>query len=256
MTLPNFKVVFLNKFPKYATTFINSIKATHDKLPEMIAIYDSHDGECLENCTKIKVDNIKIPFLYSKYCNIGLQSAKDSDVILCNDDMECLDKDFFYRLQEIIYKYPKCGILSPLIEGGIGNDYQRYPAVSSIWNTAPVKIKKFNLSTSCLEQNELFIKINICFICIYIKREVINQIGFFDESFIGYGFDDDDYAVRAKEAGWEIGTTRQLHVKHGDGTLGMLDYGKNYSCTLAKAPLKESNKEIFLRKHKQYRPYF
>lgn len=220
----------------------------------MIAIYDSHDGEHLENCTKIKVDNTEIPFSYSKYCNIGIKATGDSDIILCNDDIECIDKDFFYRLQEIAYKYPICGVLSPLVDGGI-DDYQKYPAVNSIWDTAPVKIKKFNLTRTRSQQNELFTKIFIAFVCVYIKRETINQVGLFDESFTGYGYDDFDYAFRIKLSRWEVGITRQLHIKHGEGG-NIPIYGKNWSCSFSKSSPRPSNRELFLTKWKQYQYLF
>ena len=42
------------------------------------------------------------------------------------------------------------------------------------------------------------------FICVYIKREVIDKIGILDERFVGGNYEDTDFCVRALDAGYDI----------------------------------------------------
>ena len=48
----------------------------------------------------------------------------------------------------------------------------------------------------------------LVFVCLYIKREVINKVGYMDgETFSGYGYDDVDYGRRTKNAGFKLAIT-------------------------------------------------
>lgn len=50
--------------------------------------------------------------------------------------------------------------------------------------------------------------------CIYIKREVLDQIGYFDEGY-GSGYREEvDLAFRAREAGWKVVSTPKAEVVH------------------------------------------
>ena len=92
----------------------------------------------------------------------------------------------------------------------------------------------------------------ICFPCVYVNREMIDEIGGLDESFTEYGFDDDDYCFRAREAGWKTMITSSLRIKHGSGG-AQLVRGSNWSCSFARLPELKSNIEVFLNKYPHFR---
>jgi GT2 family glycosyltransferase len=77
---------------------------------------------------------------------------------------------------------------------------------------------------------------------------MIQNIGLLDERFTGYGFDDDNYCLRARSAGYHTGITRQLRIKHGSGGV-QLDRGKNWSCSFARIKDPQSNLEVFRSIH-------
>jgi GT2 family glycosyltransferase len=57
------------------------------------------------------------------------------------------------------------------------------------------------------------------FPCVYIKRSVIDRIGYLDEQFDGFGSDDLDYCLRSIAAGFMLAVTNAVYVKHlGDDT--------------------------------------
>jgi len=228
-----FCIVILNHFPEYARNLIASIKRTHTVLPEILVICDRHQ-EALDDCKQRFAPG---PFVFSKNTNMGFDSMPGKDIILLNDDMECVEKEFFPNLVAISYKYKDCGILSPLIDGGVGNELQQYP---------PVKIWK------ALSSPEIIIDRTVCFPCVYIKREMIDEIGGLDGTFVHYGFDDDDYCIRARAVGWRTMITKSLHIKHGSGGSQLLR-GSNWSCSFAKVEDPESNIDIFLKKYPQLR---
>jgi GT2 family glycosyltransferase len=50
--------------------------------------------------------------------------------------------------------------------------------------------------------------------CLLIRREVIDQIGLFDERFGIGNYEDDDYCRRAREAGWKLTVARDAFIHH------------------------------------------
>lgn len=53
----------------------------------------------------------------------------------------------------------------------------------------------------------------ISFACVLIRRDVVSQIGPMDEGFFMY-FEDADYCLRARKAGWQIAYAPSAHVVH------------------------------------------
>lgn len=228
-------IVILNRFPELAHSCITSIVRCHKHLPSILVVCDRHQV-ALDDCMQRYLPG---PFVFAKNVNVGFDSFPDSDIVLLNDDTTCVQEDFFPRLQEIAYKNPLCGILSPLIDGGVGNELQQYPEVN-VW-------KQIKTSEIILPDR------TICFPCAYIKRELIERIGGLDETFIGYGFDDDDYCIRAREVGWYTMITRSLRIQHGSGG-NQLFRGSNWSSSFARLENQpESNIERFLAKYPKFR---
>jgi len=207
-----FAVVILNRFPELAEKFIQSIRDTHEVLPQIVVVRDRHNADFGED---ISVIDVKGDFIFARNANIGIQYFSTKDIILCNDDLECVEKEFFPKLHDISNKYSDCGLLSPLIQGGVGNPMQRYEPKDQIWDGSP---------------DDIAVGKGVHFPCIVIKRKLIRRIGLLDENFVGYGWEDNDYCLRASHAGFKVMITKQLHIKHGTGEEG-LNMGRN--CTLS-----------------------
>jgi GT2 family glycosyltransferase/glycosyltransferase involved in cell wall biosynthesis len=51
--------------------------------------------------------------------------------------------------------------------------------------------------------------------CLMIKRKVIDQIGYFDEQVFGRGYgEENDYGLRARNAGWQLAVAEDAYVYH------------------------------------------
>ena len=74
--------------------------------------------------------------------------------------------------------------------------------------------------------------------CLLIKRKVFNGIGLFDEAYSPGNFEDDDFCLRAIEAGFRPGIARDIFVHHFGGVTHRL-LGLDY------AALVEKNRKIF-----------
>lgn len=136
------------------------------------------------------VEGIK-PFVYARNVNLGINKAT-GNVLLMNDDVRFTHPSTTENLEALLAGYPDIGILSPKTVGLVGNDFQ-----SSV--TRPIQYTDRSL----------------CFVCVLIRREVIDKIGLLDERFTGYGWDDMDYCRRAASVGYKFAVTANSTVTHG-----------------------------------------
>jgi hypothetical protein len=145
---------------------------------------------------------IEKPFKISRNANIGFATLLEGrDLLYAGDDTRIIEPNTIKRLQELAYSDSAIGILSPRING-----YAQAVQMNPI--NSPITWTPF-----------------VAFIFTYIKREVIEQVGYLDELFEGYGWEDLDFCYRVRKAGFKIGVARNVTVNHGvDG----FDYGSTF----------------------------
>lgn len=129
-------------------------------------------------CLPGDVGNVEgiTPFVFARNANEGIRKAND-DVILCNDDTELLTEGGFTLLS----KSPKNAITVPSIDG-------------------PGDWKGGSFGAP--------------FVCVFIPKEVQDSVGLLDEQFVRYGYEDDDYCRRVRQAGLAIRKEHGCVVKH------------------------------------------
>ena len=170
--------------------------ALHGRAPSLhgrILVVDDGAREDLEDRMDIIrwVDGKK-PFIFARNVNLGIQAA-GGDVILLNDDAILETRGGFDFLEEAVRRRPSLGIVSAAVRGWVGNPSQR-----------PQEGRGLRLEAR-----------KLTFVCVYITRELIDRVGPLDERFTGYGFDDDDYCLRARMEGFELAVHDGCVVEHG-----------------------------------------
>jgi len=132
------------------------------------------------------------PFCFPRNVNIGMRAALESGeqwIGVWNDDALIRTPG---GLSLMISEWPmKCGIAAPSCTN-TGNRNQ-WPHGSGGWRPEPRMV---------------------CFTAALFHRGMIEQIGLLDERFAGYGWDDNDYCRRARQAGWEIWIDDRCVVEH------------------------------------------
>jgi GT2 family glycosyltransferase len=141
------------------------------------------------------------PFVFARNANAGILAAEARDVLLVNDDCE-LDYDVTRPLSWVVEHSPMLGVLSPQINGGVGNRLQRYGARPSSYSP---------------ELGYYSSREHLSFVCVYIPARTVALVGMMDERYTGYGADDRDYCRRVQDAGLELGVTPRCVVRHGFG---------------------------------------
>lgn len=133
------------------------------------------------------------PFIFARNANIGIRRAIESGfdhIVLLNDDALIVTDRAIGRMIET---WPSgVGLGAPTCTN-VGNRRQ-FPRGLHGWETEPRMV---------------------CFTCAVLPASTIGAVGLLDESFDGYGFEDDDYCLRVRLAGLKIGIFHDAIVDHG-----------------------------------------
>lgn len=135
------------------------------------------------------------PFIFARNVNRGLEAAAPHDVIVMGDDAYLVSANGFDQLAEEARKHPDVAVCSAAIRGIVCNRNQQQSSISTSLRPESVRL---------------------AFVCVYLSRAALTQIGPLDERFIGYGYDDFDYCRRAREAGFRLAVWDPCLVVHAD----------------------------------------
>lgn len=231
----NYTIVIPNRFEEVIQPLLKSIATYEQVAPRIVIISDGHDRNYGYNI--IRVDG---KFIFSKSANLGIRFGCSDDIILLNDDVRLLQFDTFNTLMRTSYRNPNVGILTPIIKGGCGNIYMKADR-TDLWKDNLSGIK---YCTGLRGPDR------VTFACVYIKRDLINCIGFMDENFVGYGYDDADYCIRTIQAGWSIAITNKTVVQHGNGGSEFVR-GENWNTSFMKNRIggAKRNLDYLMSKH-------
>ncbi|HUW69826.1 MAG TPA: glycosyltransferase [bacterium] len=175
--------------------------------------------------------------------NVALKYiAQDHDVILLNNDTEIDDDQWVKKLQESAYRDEKIGIVGCRIRRTTGNILQHcgtYMPDYFYWG------QQLGGGEKDINQYNQDIDVEgVVFACVYIKRSVINTIGYLDEDYFSY-FEDTDYCLKAIVAGFRV-------VNCGDLTICHREHGSTDANNLKPNELFLVSQKIFLRKWVRY----
>lgn len=129
------------------------------------------------------------PFVFSRNMNLGIQACA-GDVVLLNDDA-LLETPFgFHELEEASHAHPEFGVISA-VTNVVGN-------LAQCPRDAGLREEPRTLA----------------FVCVYISRATIDRVGLLDERFSAYGWEDNDYCRRVRNAGLKLGIFDDCFVDH------------------------------------------
>lgn len=191
-------------------------------------VIDDSGKDYLSKKIKSKFKWVKFSFNkknigYSKSINLGIKKAlKDFSpdyFVLLNDDLEFIEKDWLNKMIKIGESNEKIGILGCKLI---------YPDGSLQWFFKNGKMHFIKNKNNIKETEETF-KIkeveDIFGACTIIKKKVINEIGFYDESFSPLYGEETDFCYRAGKKGFKIvyvGSTKIIH--YGSASKKILEF--------------------------------
>ena len=166
---------------------------------------------------------------YTRPMNQALWVAQGKYLIQLNPDTR-LHPSAFEKLYEFMESNPHIGICTPKVLNRDGSlQLQCRRSAARPWDTITYFIGLSRLFPS----NRIFARYLMTYLpedqiaeveavsgsCMFIRRKVVEQIGFLDEQFFAYQ-EDADYCYRARQAGWKIYYFPFAEVTHYGGQGG------------------------------------
>lgn len=202
----------------YTRECLSSIyEFTRDIPIEIIVVNNaSTDGtkEWLEN-EKSTHQNLDVISLdqnlgFGPAVNIGIEHSTGKFLAILNNDT-IVSPGWLSNLLKFLDEDPTIGIISP-----VTNYVGEGPQIDQEARNLPADwdlIGKYSNSIS--NRLELFYEPNrLVFFCVVIRRELVDQIGDLDEGYENGNFEDDDYCLRARYAGFRLAIARNAFVYH------------------------------------------
>ena len=137
--------------------------------------------------------------------NQGIKAANGEIIIILNNDT-IVTPDWLERLNNHFDKFDMIGPVSNAVSG---------PQQVLVGDLSDKEAIYIAAKTQYKENNGLSYPWHrLVFFCVAIKREVIDKIGLLDEQFSPGNFEDDDFCLRAIEAGFKLGIAQDTFIYH------------------------------------------
>ncbi|MCK5624622.1 glycosyltransferase family 2 protein [Candidatus Pacearchaeota archaeon] len=202
-------------------------KNTNYKNYKVYLMDDSGKGEIGKRIKeKFKWVNLsinKVNIGFSKTINQGIKKIFKEDapdyILSSNDDIEFIEKDWLKKMVDVAESDKKIGILGCklIYPGGYLQYFFKNGKIQFL------KTKQDVLETKeTFQIKELKTMMGACFL---IKKEVINEIGLFDEKFSPLYGEETDFCYRAGKKGFKIiyvGNIKLIH--HGSASIKNLKH--------------------------------
>lgn len=124
-------------------------------------------------------------FCYARRVNLAIKACAPADVVIMGDDVEVMTPAAF----DLLAEEAPLRLLAASVRGRVGpwwqKEGQNHPEVPFV-----------------------------SFTCLYIPRMVLEAVGPLEEGFPGYGYEDTDYCLRARRAGFSCGVSGRVVIQH------------------------------------------
>lgn len=157
---------------------------------------------------------------YTLAANRGLAASTGDYVILLNSDT-IVTLEWVDRMLTCAEQNPRVGMVGPLSNTA---SWQSIPEIEHHGDWAPnplpagVTIEKMGQLVARYSARTYPSMPFLNGFCLLIRRQLLDEVGCFDEENFGVGYgEENDYALRVREAGWRLALADDAYVYHAQG---------------------------------------
>jgi GT2 family glycosyltransferase/cytochrome c-type biogenesis protein CcmH/NrfG len=198
---------------EYTKGCIKSIRK-YTNIPYELIVIDnaSTDGtyEYLNSQTDIRLIRNEVNLGFPKAVNQGISIANGNYILIMNNDV-VVTRGWLENLISHIDSDKHMGIVAPMSNYASGA--QLLKGADKLYSNED-ELQKFAEYIYRVNMGRRFEIPHVTGLCMLIKREVIDKIGGFDERFSPGNFEDDDFCLRAKLAGFKIAIAEDVFIHH------------------------------------------
>ena len=185
----------------------------HTNLPSRLILVDNGttDRETLDYLRGLKgtptidLEIVRIPenVWISKAINEGLSRAKAPWLCLLNNDI-LVTEGWLSEMIHVAQSHPNIGLLNPM-SGEFGVLPHPRENVDEVGRRLRRFYGQWLENSACVG------------FCMLLPKRVLDQVGYFDDQFQFFYFEDADYCLRVRQAGFDCGVARGTYVYHHGG---------------------------------------
>ncbi|MCF2940392.1 glycosyltransferase [Paenibacillus alkaliterrae] len=144
---------------------------------------------------------------FPKGCNQGIAAAQGELIMLLNNDT-VVTCNWLDNLKKCLFSKNQIGAVGP-----ITNNASYYTAIHAPYQTKE-GIQQFAQKHNVSNPAKWEERLKLIGFCLLIKREAVEEIGLLDERFGIGNFEDDDYSLRMRKAGYRLMLCRDTFIHH------------------------------------------
>nr|WP_082446732.1 glycosyltransferase [Cytobacillus solani] len=196
---------------EYTKQCLESIRKYTDRDTYELIIIDNNSVDDTKEWL-LKQDDIRVIINkenlgFPRGCNQGIELAKGDNILLLNNDV-IVTENWLSNLVNSLYSDKRIGAVGPVTNSAAY--YTAIPVEYSNLNEMHNFAQRFNKSDSEKWEERL----KLIGYCMLIKREMVDKIGLLDERFTPGNFEDDDYSVRIRQAGYKLLLCKDTFIHH------------------------------------------
>jgi GT2 family glycosyltransferase len=139
--------------------------------------------------------------------NDGIRAASGNCFILLNNDIQVTD-GWLTKLRESLQNDHSIGLIGP-VSNSVGNEQKIYTE-----GTSPAEIIEEGLAWARQSCGDSFETERLGFFCVAFRRDILNDVGLLDEAYdLGF-YEDDDYCIRVRQAGFVLTCREDVFIYH------------------------------------------
>lgn len=144
--------------------------------------------------------------------NDGIRAAKGDFIILLNSDTIVTER-WLEKLTGVLENDKTAGLVGP-VSNSVGNEQQIYVRSNEVET-----VLKEGAHWCSMSKGGLFETDKLGFFCVAARTDVLDNVGLLDEGYgLGY-YEDDDYCIRTKKAGYRLICAEDIFIYHkGSGS--------------------------------------
>ena len=245
--IPVFNAVALTK------ACLESIyRETSSKVPFDVVVIDNASRDTTPRYLKEKrrrdhlnILRMKKNIGFGPAVNYGIQHSKGDFIVVLNNDT-MVSPGWLENLLAPLESDASIGIVSP-----VTNYIGEGPQVDERAKDLPPDASAIVLHAKSIASRSgvIYEPNRLVFFCVLIKRELVDIIGYLDESYEKGNYEDDDYCLRARVAGYKLAIAENSFVYHH----GSVTFTKN---RISHSQYMERNRERFYRKAGRIATYY
>ncbi|SFA51832.1 Glycosyltransferase, GT2 family [Anoxybacillus pushchinoensis] len=209
----------------YTKQCIESIRQYTREGTYEIIVVDNHSTDGTVEWLQLQKDirtifnneNVGFP----KGCNQGIQVATGENILLLNNDV-IVTKNWLDHLLVCLHSADDIGAVGPVTNSAA------YYSTIPVNYTSVDEMHVFASQHNVLDPNKWEERLKLIGFCMLIKREAVDKVGLLDERFTPGNFEDDDYSVRLRKAGYRLMLCKDTFIHHY-GSVSWQDDSNGYS---------------------------